>query len=99
ETVRIRLHLGEHGAPIRDGRAYVGQDALQLPEKILASARIGAVELDIDNRFRRAFSDLLDPALLVASALDDRMKKPVDRKVPRRDRARDAVHEERHILV
>ena len=52
-----------------------------MPEEILASARIGAVKLDINDRFRSAFSDLLDPSLLVARYLDDRMKKPVTPRV------------------
>jgi hypothetical protein len=99
EAVGVVPHLGEHRPPVADRHSNVGQNLLDLSGDFLTAARIHAIELDVDDRFRIALADLHHLPALVAGNLDDRVKHPVDRDIARRDRARHAVDQERHVLV
>jgi len=72
---------------------------LELFGKLMTPARIGAFELDVDDRFRLALADRGQPARRVAGRLDDGVDQAMDGQPPGRDRAGDAVDEERHIVV
>ena len=79
-------HLRLQLRPVADGRADVAEHPAKLGGKFAPAARIGAVELDVHQRFppfpvAAERLDRLEDAGLVAGDADHRVKQPVDRQL------------------
>ncbi len=96
-------HAGTHGRPILDRSAHIREDVLQVGFELveLRPLRL-AVDLDVQQRLRRAFvlppEQVDEPAVTVAPDPDGRVEEPVNPPAAARQRHRDRVDDERHVV-
>ncbi len=86
-------------APVVHGVADLGERAFELGHQAAPGARVGALHFDVDHRFALARADRFELARLVALHGDDGMDDAENDNVVGRDRARDRIDEERHVVI
>ena len=100
----VGAHRLAHFRPVGHGGMNVGQGRAQLALQPPPLARVDPHSLDVDHRFAPRVlaplgSDLAQRAVRVAAGMDHRVDQPVDRQPLRRDRRRDRIDQERHVVV
>jgi hypothetical protein len=108
QRVGVGQHSRAHLRPVGHSGADVGEHRLDLGGKLAPVARIGAVQLDVDDRFggriagvrpARGGIDRGQLPVRVARGDDHRMDQAVDGQPARGDRRRHAVDQKRHVVV
>ena len=104
QSARVFLHRGLHARPIGNGGVDIAERGLERRDQFAPLACIDPLGFEIDHRFAAlahgiAFGQREQSAGRIAPHRNDRVHQPVDRQPLRRNRPRNRIDKERHVIV